>query len=176
MDNINQDIFSSNQAFVKYASSWLLGISLPFLLLGISCQFFSWAYCDLQLVPLFGGMTRFRPEFTTIALPLAMLIISMSLKMYTYFGWMISLILMTCLDTLFVSLAMVLSNNLDKAKAFAIADQKVIDGTNPEVVSTTIARFQESIVINYALAIVCTGAVIFLILPSVRKLYWKAFE
>lgn len=166
MQNIKKDIFQSDQAFVNFASTWLLGISLPFLLMGISCQFFSWAYCEWQLVPLFGGLNRFRPEFSTIALPMAVLIIGMSLKMYTYFGWMVSLMLLTCLDTLFISLAQVLSGNLQKISA--IAGQGTI--------SITIAKYRESIIINYAFAIVCTGAVIFLILPSVRKLYWKAFE
>lgn len=161
------DIFKSDQAFVATATSFLVGTGLLFLILGVSCEFFSWAYCESEIVPLFGGLGAFRPQFSTIALPMALLILGISIRMYSYFGWMTSLMLLGCLNTLFISLAYVLFDHLTHAQqTLAISSQEAID-------MIRIGQFKISILVNIAFAIICTCGMIFLLLPSIRKMYWK---
>ncbi len=166
MQHSAPDIFKSDRAFVEYTASWLMGIGLPFLLLGVSCQIAPWIYCQIQLVPLFGGLGAFRPEFSAIAMPMALLILGMSIRMYSYFGWMVSIMLLACLDTLFISLVYVLFEHL------TYAQQQVLAATDQEGLFYALSQYRVSIILDAAFAILCTSACIFFFLPGVRKLYW----
>lgn len=168
MPHTTPNIFASDRAFIEYAASWLSGIGLVFLLLGVSCQFASWGYCSVRLVPLFGGLGAFRPGFSTLALPMALLVVGLGLRVYSYYGWMFTLMLIGCFNTLFLSLAYILWERLRLAQqSLAITQQAGVS------LAQDISHYKESIFINLSFAILCTFAMIFLCLPSVRKVYWK---
>lgn len=167
MQHFMPDIFTSDEAFLAYASRMLTGIGLFFLLPGLSCIFFSWAYCEWEFVPLFGGLPSMHTSFSGIALPMATLLLGLSLDMKGIFGWGSSLLLLLCLNALFITLAVVLYENL------TFEQQKLVISGQEAVSMLRIGQFKISLIVNLAFALICTFGLIYLLLPSVRKIYWQ---
>jgi uncharacterized membrane protein len=133
------------------------------LILGLSCKVFDWGYCHVHLVPLFGGLQEIRPDITNVILPMAMVIIGISVRLYSGFGWLITLFTLIMLNALFVRMGWWLKTNLSDYLLMAAQE----DGAGIEY------PYIESLVMNACLAILTFVGIIYLILPPVRKLYWR---
>lgn len=163
MEDQQLDIFESDIQFIEFSSSVLLGIGLVMLPIGLGCKIFEWGLCDLQLLPLFGGETRFRSDLSAINLPLAMLILGIASRMYTRFGWIICNMLLVLLTGFFGFMAYFLRSSW--------AERIAMSG--PSELPQGGSLYIESMILNGALAIFCLAGLIFLWMPSVRKLYWQ---
>ena len=132
-------------------------------LLGLSCKVVDWGYCQVHIMPLFGGIQDIRPDITNIILPMAMLLIGISVRLYSGFGWIISLFTLIMLNALFVRMGWWLKTNL--SDYLLMAAQRDGAGTG--------FPYIESLVMNVCLAVLTFAGIIYLILPAVRKLYWR---
>ncbi|MCB0847116.1 MAG: hypothetical protein KDE26_27885 [Bacteroidetes bacterium] len=163
MEDQSPDIFESDQAFVGVVSTILLAIGLFSLTLVLLCKAFQWGFCDLEWVPLFGGFELGRADLLAINLPLAMLILGIGLRLNTAFGWATCLILLWILTGSFGAIAWKLYQNLDEFH-LRVVENEILPQNYPIV---------ESITVNIGFAILCVLGIIYLLTPSVRKLYWK---
>jgi hypothetical protein len=163
MERFSLDIFESDRSFIAFAGSVLAGIGLPMLILGLSCKVFDWGYCHVTIMPLFGGLQEMRPDITNVILPMAMVIIGISVRLYSGFGWLITLFTLVMLNALFVRMGWWLKTHL--SDYLLMAAQR--DGAGSDF------PYIESLVMNFCLAVLTFVAIVYLILPAVRKLYWR---
>lgn len=131
--------------------------------LGLSCKVVEWGYCQVHIMPLFGGIQEIRPDITNIILPMSMVIIGIAVRLYSAFGWLITLFTLVMLNALFVRMGWWLKTNLPEY--LLMAAQREGMGTD--------YPFVESLVMNSCLAILTFGGIVYLILPAVRRLYWR---
>ncbi|MDX2250405.1 MAG: hypothetical protein SF052_26725 [Bacteroidia bacterium] len=162
MEDQSQDIFESDHAFIEVVSTVLLAIGIFSLSFVLLCKAFLWNICDLKWVPLFGGFELGRADLLAINLPLALLILGIGLRLYTGFGWVTCLTLMTILMGSFSAIAWKLIENWDEY-ARKVMEKEILPQDYPIL---------ESIVVNIAFAIVCFLGVSYLLMPSVRRIYW----
>lgn len=163
MERFSLDIFESDRAFIAFAGSVLVGVGLPLFILGLSCKVIEWGYCQVNVVPLFGGIHEIRPDLTNIILPMAMLIIGISMRLFSVFGWLISLFTLIMLNALFIRMAWWLNTNLPDYLMLAAQQDAAI----------TEYPFIESLIMNFCFAVLTFGAIVYLILPTVRRMYWR---
>lgn len=164
MEARKADIFKSDLLFIEFASSILLGIGIVLFPLGLSCKIFDWSYCDIQLVSLFGGEDKFRADLSAINLPLAMLILGISSRLFTKFGWSICVLLLGFMTSFFSFMVYYLKTRMD----FRIVSNTL------ESVPQGQFSYIESIVVNGSLALLCLLAFIYFCLPATRRLFWNA--
>ena len=162
MEEQKADIFKSDVLFIEFASSILLGIGIVLFPLGLSCKIIDWAYCDIQLVSLFGGEDKFRADLSAINLPLAMLILGISARLYTKFGWTICILLLGFLSGFFGFMVYYLKSRMD----FRIVSNTL------DAVPQGQFSYIESIIINGGLSILCFAALIYFLLPATRRMFW----
>ncbi|MEM6807429.1 MAG: hypothetical protein AAF696_38880 [Bacteroidota bacterium] len=162
MEEQKADIFQSDLLFIEFASSILLGIGIVLFPLGLSCKIIDWAYCDIHLVSLFGGEDKFKADLSAINLPLAMLILGISARLYTKFGWSICILLLGFLSSFFGFMAYYLNQKLNI---------RLIENTL-DLVPQGQFSYVESIIINGVLAILCFVSLIYFLLPKTRRLFW----
>ncbi|RMG59807.1 MAG: hypothetical protein D6722_21745 [Bacteroidetes bacterium] len=163
MEPARVDIFDSDQAFIQAASRVLLLVGGIVLSLVLLCKVFGLGLCDLQWVPIFGGFDVFREDLAAVNLPLAMIIIGVGLRLHSGFGWSTCIILLWVLASLFGFMCFWLYGQLD-LYYFQVAGKQIQAADYPIL---------ESIAVNAGLAILCLLAIIYLMLPSVRRLYWQ---
>lgn len=156
------DIFKSDLLFIEFASSILLGIGIVLFPLGLSCKIFDWAYCDIQLVSLFGGEDKFKADLSAINLPLAMLILGISSRLFTKFGWSICMLLLSFMTCFFTFMVFYLNTRLNI---------RMLNNTLDSVPQGQFS-YIESMVVNGGLAILCLLAIIYFLLPATRRLFW----
>lgn len=164
METQPKGIFESDRMFIGWASVLLLIVGIFSLILILSCRFFgsSWGLCEATWVPLFGGYQLFSEDLASINLPLAMLILGIGLRLPTGFGWSTCMIILSLLGFLFFFMGIWLIRILDE-HYLRIASNQIF----PEDYPVT-----ESIFTNFGLGIMCLIGIVYLLLPSVRKLYW----
>ncbi|MEZ4774681.1 MAG: hypothetical protein R3D00_15960 [Bacteroidia bacterium] len=162
MDDQPRDIFESDHAFIEVMSTALLLTGIVSLLFVLMCKVLHWNVCDLKWIPLFGGFELGRADLLAINLPLALLILGIGLRLYTGFGWATCLILLTILAGSFSAIAWKLVGSWDEYTR-KVMEREILPQDYPLL---------ESIVVNIVFAIVCFLGVTFLLLPSVRKIYW----
>lgn len=163
MEDQTPDIFESDKAFIEVSSRVLLILGLSVLLLVLACKLLNLGICHLRWVPLFGGFDVFREDLAAVNLPLAMVIIGVGLRLYTGFGWSTCIILLWVLTGLFSFMTYWLTTQLDAYYAQIAAEQ----------ISAADYPILESIAVNCGLALLCLFAIFYLMLPSVRRLYWQ---
>lgn len=163
MEDQSRDIFESDQAFIEVASIVLLVVGLISLTFVLLCKFFGWGVCDLKWVPLFGGFNLGRADLLAINLPLALLILGIGIRLYTGFGWTTSLLLLLILSISFGSIAWKLISSYGEYTERINANE-ILPQDYPIV---------ESIAVNLVFGTVCLLGIVFLSLPSVRKIYWR---
>ena len=160
-------IFESDRKFIGWASMILLLLGLVSLLLVLICQYSSppSGFCSTTWIPLFGGQL-FQQALAPIRLPLAMsmLILGIGLRLPTGFGWATCLVILGLLTCFFSYLGSILFSGLDEYYA-KIATNQIFPQDYPVV---------ESIYVNIGLASLCVIGMVYLLLPSVRKLYWQS--
>lgn len=156
------DIFKSDLLFIEFASSILLGIGIVLFPLGLSCKIFDWAYCDIQLVSLFGGEDKFKADLSAINLPLAMLILGISSRLFTRFGWSICILLLSFMSGFFTFMVFYLKTRMDF---------RIVSNTLDSVPQGQFS-YIESMVVNGGLAILCLLALVYFVLPATRRLFW----
>lgn len=157
------DIFESDEAFLETASVVLLVLGISALVFVLLCKGFHWGFCDLKWVPLFGGFDLFRADLAAINLPLALLILGIGLRLQTGFGWSTCVILLWALASIFSFMAYWLWGQLGEYYQ-QLEGQQIVAKDYPIV---------ESIAVNVGFSILSLLGIIYLMLPSVRKLYWK---
>lgn len=157
-----RDIFESDLTFIRFFSSLLVMAGLVFGVLGVSCKIWAWAYCDWQWVPLFGGLTDFPRELLNINMPLAMLAIGFSARLFSVFGWSVCVLVLGVLISFFSWLGYSLLTFPERFMASAVTPDSIV----PPV------PHMESVIVNWGFAFVCILGLVYLLLPPVRKLYW----
>jgi hypothetical protein len=162
MDDFSEDIFSSDRQFIEFAGSVLIGLGLPLLLLGLSCKLFEWGYCEVRLVAFFSENHRFTAvrDALSVNLPLAMLLMGGSLKLYSRAGWIITVLILMMISVFFGSLSLMTAQVLSM---------------DPVVYRRGLfsSDYWEPMVVDAALCILGCVALLYLFLPDVRKLYWN---
>ncbi len=157
-----QDIFESDVSFIRFTSSVLIGAGLVFGLLGLSCKLLVWDYCVWQWVPLFGGLEDFPRELLNINMPLAMLALGFSARLFSVFGWSVCVLVLGVMLTFFTWLGYSL---------ITYPERFMVSAFSPGSVTPPMPHV-ESVIVNWGLAFLCLLGIIYLFLPSVRKLYW----
>ena len=160
-NSIKPDIFNSNELFIQRASMMAIVVGIMGLAGTFGCRFFGWGICEQNLVPIFGDFDGFREELARINLPLALVILGIGLRLYSRFGWL------TCSALLlFMGLGFTYISYLMWAKYFEFS--RVLAQTTFNQVPHAIL---ESIFVDTILALLCWGGFVFLMTPSVRRLY-----
>ena len=163
MSTETPDIFSSDQIFIRVASGILIGLGLGSLLVILVLRLVGAEALEIDWVTIFGGFEIFRRDLAAINLPLAMLILGIGLRLHTPFGWFTCLILLFGLLAGFSLLAWRLSRELESYWTMVAQDPNLA-ASHPLL---------ESIAVNIGLAILAFSFLIYLFLPSVRKIFWS---
>jgi len=150
--------FSSDAAFTKGLGTTLACIGGLFLLLGLSCSLIPWAYCGVEVVPILTGLEGIDVSFTDVTLPLFLLMIGISLRLYTRLGWVITLLLQ-------VMLSLVLSMLL-------YYDAIAMRFASPDALFYPL----QCAITNGCLLLLCLFGMVYLLLRPVRSLYGMDFE
>jgi len=158
------DIFESDEAFIRFASSVALIMGGLVLLGVLLCKLLGWNLCLLDWVPVLGGLDIFRGELLAINFPLALLILGIGMRLFTGFGWTTCVLLLWVLLGGFLAMAYVLNSYRDWYFE-QIANEQIYAADYPLL---------ESIVVNLSLALFCLLAIWYLMHPAVRKLYWNS--
>jgi hypothetical protein len=156
------DIFSSDQRFVAATSGFLLLVGGVMLGLVLLWRLFGWELYANDWVPLFGGFDLFREDLAAINLPLAMIILGVGLRLYTPFGWLTCVMLLSLLCVGFSALAWRLRQELEAYWQQAI-QQPQLAQEHP---------LFESIATNIGLAFLCALLLTYLWFPRVRSMFW----
>lgn len=158
------DMFASDQRFVAVASSFLLILGGGLLALVLLCRLVGWDLYANDWIPLFGGFDVFREDLAAINLPLAMVILGIGLRLYTPFGWLTCVGLLTLLTVGFSALTWRLRQELDTYWQQA-AQQPDLVRDHPLL---------ESIAVNLGLAFLCALLWVYLWFPRVRRMFWRS--
>lgn len=164
MEGSSRDIFESDYHFLQFSSTILVVVGLVFLLLGLSCKIVYWGYCDWKLVSIFAYDTALWTDFVSINLPLAILIIGVSLKLFSRFGWVFSVFMLSLLFCFFSFLSSMMILGL-KRQWLALSNSGA---------SIQVASFWESLILDTSFSLLCMAGVIFLFSKSVRRQYWNS--
>jgi hypothetical protein len=157
-----RDIFESDLLFIRFASSVLIFMGLVLGILGISCKLINWGYCEWQWVPLFGSLQDFPRDLLNINMPLAMLALGFSSRLFSVFGWSVCVLVLGVLASFFSWLAYSLVTFPERFMVSAFPQSSSVP-PNPHL---------ESIIVNLGLVFICALGLVYLFLPPVRKLYW----
>jgi len=157
-----RDIFNSDLLFIRFVSTTLISLGLILGLMGLSCKLYYWGYCDVNWVPFFGGRTDIPRDLTNLNLPLAMLALGFSSRLFTAFGWAVCQLVLVVLITFFGWLSFSL---LSYPELFMVSNSP------PAMVAQSVPHI-ESIVVNMGLVFICALSIWYLLVPQVRKLYW----
>ncbi|MEO0472976.1 MAG: hypothetical protein AAF206_25385 [Bacteroidota bacterium] len=153
----------SDRFFLSFSAACLVALGLTGLVLGLSCRIVEWGYCRINLVPLFGNWENVRQELsdlTAINMPLAMLALGFSLRLFTAFGWAITLLVLSTLTAFFSFLAYQIY------QGSALLSSAGYVGTSGNLVV-------ESMVTNLSFVFLCLLAISYILHPSIRKMYWS---
>ena len=151
------DIFSSNELFIHRASFTAIIVGALGLLGTLACKFAGWGICDQNLVPIFGGFDVFREELARIYLPLALLILGIGLRLYSRFGGLTCSALLLFMGIGFSYFAFLLWRQYPMLL---------------EMSSMRNHPVAESILVDFCLALLSWGGFLFMMIPSVRRLYF----
>jgi|GEM_PF-2952496 len=155
------DIFASNHAFIEFVSTLLVGLGSFALFLTAACYFTDFYFCGLEFLSLFGDLQEGNEVLMSVNLPLTMVVIGVGLRLYSFFGWLVSFLLTSVLCFFFGSLTCILSFSLYKSLLrFEAGGPAVLLFPNIE-----------SIITNAGLGLICLLGAVYLCLPSVRQLY-----
>lgn len=156
------DVFDSDSRFLAVVSALLLLGGVVALLISLICKALGYGFCLLDWVPLFGGYEIFRADLAAINIPLAMIILSIGLRLHTVFGWITCLLLLTLGTGIFSGLAYWLwTRQLSPYRALVETNQ-IFAGDYPVM---------ESLALDSLLAMLCLGMALFLLQGKVRRLY-----
>ncbi|MDX1905412.1 MAG: hypothetical protein SF053_00145 [Bacteroidia bacterium] len=152
-------IIRSDREFIRLlslvlASSGLAGL----LLLMISMLYPGWP--RITLLPVSGAWEG-PPNLSGLNLPLAALILGLGLQLHTRFGWFTSLVLTWILAVFFGVMTWFMWHRCQLIWAHP--------DTNPATPWMSLAV--ESLVTDLVLTLICLTGVIYLILPTTRRLY-----
>lgn len=158
-------IFESDRVFIGWTSIILLVLGLTSLILVLSCRMFDFSsdLCSATWVPLFGGFQIFSNDLASVNLPLAMLILGIGLRLPTGFGWATCMVILALLTFLFTFMGIWLFRRLDDYYE-SIASNQIFPQDHPVI---------EGIVMNAGLGILCFLGMVYLLMPTVRNMYWK---
>ncbi|MFK7923008.1 MAG: hypothetical protein AB8H47_13680 [Bacteroidia bacterium] len=157
-----RDIFNSDVLFIRFVSTTLISLGLILGLMGVSCKLFYWGYCDINWVPFFGGRTDIPSDLTNLNLPLAMLALGFSSRLFTRFGWAVCQLVLVVLISFFGWLSYSL---LTFPELFMASN-------SAPVIAVQSVPHMESVVVNLGLVFICALSIWYLFVPQVRKLYW----
>ncbi|MEO0897048.1 MAG: hypothetical protein AAFY71_11655 [Bacteroidota bacterium] len=159
----NKDFFESDRQFVLTLSTYLLVGGLIVLLVSLIGRFLLPAVFDGNFLPVFGGFQVFRKELTMFNLPMAMMILGIGLRLFTFFGWLTCVVISTILSIGFGYLAFLLYTSLET----------LIGRANQSSFSFEEYPVIEAISIDVMLALIFAVFLLYMILPSTRKLYFQ---
>lgn len=157
-----RDIFNSDVLFIRFVSTTLISLGLILGLMGLSCKLFYWGYCDINWVPFFGGRTDIPSDLTNLNLPLAMLALGFSSRLFTPFGWTVCQLVLVVLISFFGWLSYSLLN---------FPELFMASNSAPAIAMQSVPHM-ESVVVNLGLVFICALSIWYLLVPQVRKLYW----
>ena len=163
MEASSKDIFSSDRSFINFFSTILMTGGVIFVLLSLSCLFIDWGYCRYEIVSLFGRRTYFRSEMLSVVMPMSLLIIGGSLRLYTRLARVNCLLILFFMGLFFGMIGQYMFEELQ-------SDYERISQTGESIMSSP---YWESFIINASFVGMSVGSFIYLSLPQVRKLYWK---
>ena len=153
----------SDRFFLSFTSAFLVSLGLIGLVLGLSCRIVEWGYCRIHLVPIFGNWESVRQELTdltAINMPLAMLALGFSVRLFTAFGWAITFLVLTTLSAFFSFLAY----QLYQGSAMISSIDYATASSNLPI---------ESLVINLSFVFLCVLGILYILQPVIRKMYWS---
>lgn len=162
-DSIQPDVFDSDNRFLAVVSALLLIGGVVALLVSLICKVMGLGYCLLDWIPMMGGYDIFRRDLAAINIPLAMIILSIGLRLFTGFGWTTCMILLLLGTGVFSGLAYWLGTQQLGAYLALIEANQIFAGDYPVM---------ESFAIDALLAILCLGMAVFLMQGKIRRLYW----
>ena len=101
IDGQSPELLSKDQRFLEIVSAMMTVFGLIFLFLGLSCKVLDWAYCNLELFPVFGGDFRFPQDITMLNLPMALIVVGIGIRLRSPYGWWVITIILMALLTFF---------------------------------------------------------------------------
>ncbi|MCI4670189.1 MAG: hypothetical protein MRZ79_18785 [Bacteroidia bacterium] len=153
-------IFRTEKNFIQFFSGILL-------VTGFSTLFFVLLFMLIErgesrelFIPIFANFKFIRKELALFNLPLALIIIGIGLRLYSALGWYTTMILTGVLTFGFAYFSYLLSTD-----AGILLNREIGSVMNPHPIS-------ESIAINSLFALIGVFFLIYLSLPSTRKLYF----
>ncbi|MEM6765252.1 MAG: hypothetical protein AAF655_10010 [Bacteroidota bacterium] len=166
MEASSKDIFSSDRSFINFFSTVLMAVGAIAVLLSLSCIVFNWGYCRYELISLFGRRTYFKSDMLSVVMPLSLLIIGGSLRLYTRLAWLNCLLILFFMGLFFGMIGQFMFEELQ-------SDYQRISQNGESIFSSP---YWESFVINSSFVGMSVGSFIYLLLPQVRSLYWNRKE
>ncbi|WNJ18099.1 hypothetical protein [Pontibacter sp. G13] len=151
MQNDSVDIFSSDTRFIEVSGSIFVFLGGFLLVSAGLCKWFGFSVCAEEWIPIFGGIFP-QPELSTFYMALVLLILGISSRLFSPFGWSTSLVMLWIGLMVFGGMAI----NFSKYTAI-----------NPH------AGLTDTIVLDICLSIMCGLSIIYLLLKPVRSLYWR---
>lgn len=155
------DIFDSDLAFISFASTLLTAIGLAALLIEGMCLVIPGRLCEMELISLFARLPEFETGMIGFTLPLAALVLGLSLKIYTSFSWWVMLGLMSMLSLFFGFMIY-----------FHFTQYRMHEfGMSQEMPRDILLPYVESGLTHLCLMMMCLGGIIYMATKRVRQIY-----
>lgn len=163
------NIFQSDVAFIEFISTFLVTLGVMLFLMGLSCNWVDWFFCELHFVNFFGLSVGIPVDGGSIVMVVAAILMNLSalitivglgMKIRNHFGWSLSLGMLIVMFFCFLVMLAYVKQRYDLFSVEGLAEY-----AHP---------FFQAMVFNASFASVCALGIVYLLLPNVRAFFWQS--